>query len=214
MYEPRNLYPEGSNIRKVIDYATVKFLANGVKQVTMDDIAHGLQMSKRTLYQLFADKEQLVVACVKLVGERERQLIHTMISDGYGTLEVVLRVIENRIKQFRGISSQFFDDVARYASIKNKIICAHEESLTRVAEFFERGIHEGYFRSDVNFKLLLTCIFEQINIRPSSSLLQHYSAQECFINIGIFHLRGCCTPKGIELVDKFLEFYRQEQANS
>ncbi len=40
--------------------ATILFQAQGVKQVRMDDIARELSISKKTLYELFSDKEELL----------------------------------------------------------------------------------------------------------------------------------------------------------
>ncbi|EJW89893.1 transcriptional regulator, TetR family [gut metagenome] len=50
--------------RQVISVAMKAFYKKGVKSVTMDEIAHELTMSKRTLYQLFVDKEALLLACI------------------------------------------------------------------------------------------------------------------------------------------------------
>ena len=48
----------------IVEVATKMFHHQGLRGVTMDDIAHELTMSKRTLYQIFADKEQLLLDCV------------------------------------------------------------------------------------------------------------------------------------------------------
>ena len=59
---------------KVIDCATQLFQSKGVREVTMDDIAGALRISKRTLYQFFREKEELVLACVKNNLDRERRI--------------------------------------------------------------------------------------------------------------------------------------------
>ncbi len=45
---------------RIVMEATILFQAQGVKQVRMDDIARELSISKKTLYELFSDKEELL----------------------------------------------------------------------------------------------------------------------------------------------------------
>lgn len=211
MFEPRNMFPEGTPTRRVIDYATKEFFTKGVKQVTMDDIAKGLQMSKRTLYQLFADKEQLIIACIELITEHEQKLAHSLFERDYNVLEIILRIIEFRTKGLENVSPQYIIDITRYKSVQEYYKLAQAEAVERAEVIFGIGIKQGFFRDDVNVTLLMKCLFSQMNNAVTQSLIAEYSIQSCFVNIGLFHLRGCCTAKGIELIDRFLEYYRKEQ---
>lgn len=195
-------------MRRVIDYATHEFFSKGLKTVTMDDIAKGLQMSKRTLYQLFSDKEQLIIACMEVLSEQEHKLVLHFIKADYNVLEIFLRVVEWRMQRMEHISLQYILDVARYKPIREYMQQAHTKALSRSEEIFKIGIQQGLFRDDVNIHLLMKCLFAS-NEQFTNSLLEEFKLRDCFINIGIFHLRGCCTPKGIELIDKFLDNYRK-----
>lgn len=56
---------------KIIDYAMAEFYKRGVKAVKMDEISRGLHVSKRTVYEIFGDKEELLLAGMKMpAGER------------------------------------------------------------------------------------------------------------------------------------------------
>ena len=50
---------------KIIDAAVTLFEKKGIKGVTMDDIASSFGISKRTLYEVFTDKETLLIECVR-----------------------------------------------------------------------------------------------------------------------------------------------------
>lgn len=213
MNKSTTMFPEGTPMRRVIDYATKEFFAKGVKSVTMDSIAKGLQMSKRTLYQLFADKEQLIIACIEVLTKKEQELAHSLLESDHNILEVLLRVIENRMRIFENVSPQYILDVSRYDSIKEYIRLSRQQSIARFEQIFALGLQQGLFRSDINVPLIMNYLFIKESSNPSESLFSGYSIPEMFINIGIFHLRGCCTAKGIELIDKFLDYYRKEQTN-
>lgn len=210
MANSKNTYPEGSTTRRVVDFATQAFFTQGVKSVKMDDIAKGLQMSKRTLYQLFADKEQLIIACLEMLAEEEHRLVAELIEKEYNVLEIVLRIIEYRIKLIDKVSPQYIIDVARYDSVKKHLCATRDEATERAAKFLQLGAEQGYFRNDVNFSLLLQCLLSRIDNSYDLVYVEKYNIHECFVNVGLFHLRGCCTPKGIEIIDQFLNHYRKE----
>lgn len=212
MVETRSMFPKGTPIRRVIDYATHEFFSKGIKTVTMDDIAKGLQMSKRTLYQLFADKEQLIIACMEVISEQEHELVQQYQKANYNVLEIFLRVIEWRMQHMKDTSLQYILDVARYKPVREYKQLVYSQAITRTEEIFKIGVQQGLFRNDVNVRLLMKCLFNG-NEQLSSTLINEFTLQECFINIGLFHLRGCCTSKGIELIDKFLDDYRKDSTD-
>ena len=58
---------------QVIKAAAEAFSQKGIKNVRMDDIASSLSISKRTLYELFADKEELLVEVVRIHREEVKE---------------------------------------------------------------------------------------------------------------------------------------------
>lgn len=210
MTEIRNMFPEGTPARRVINYAMMEFFQKGVRQVTMDDIAKGLQMSKRTLYQLFADKEQLIIACIEVLAEHEQQLAVSLIEENRNVLEIILRIVESRLHCLENISLEYIEDITRYKSVVEFIEMARKESIKRAVVFFQQGFDNGLFRPDVNFDIVMNSMVQKIDNVVRSYNGNTYPARDCFINEVLFHLRGCCTAKGIELIDTFLERYKAE----
>lgn len=211
MVELKNAFPEGSSMRRVIDYATKEFFTLGVKQVTMDSIAKGLQMSKRTLYQLFADKEQLIIACIEVMTEEEQKMAQSLCESKHNVLEVILRLIENRMKAFEQVSPQYIVDISRYPAVQEYIQASKTKRILHVEQVFKTGLQQGLFRQDININLITNYLFVKETRFTDQNTVMQYTIPELFIHLGIFHLRGCCTPRGIELIDKFLEHYRKEQ---
>ena len=64
---------------RILAYAIENFSRNGIRNVKMDDIASDLGISKRTLYQLFKDKENLLVECFKYSEKRSAKLYSELI---------------------------------------------------------------------------------------------------------------------------------------
>ena len=60
---------------RIITAATEAFTSKGIKSITMDDIAAALGISKRTLYEVFSDKESLLKECIlKAQADRDKYL--------------------------------------------------------------------------------------------------------------------------------------------
>ena len=76
---------------KVVKSAMKLFRQKGIKDVTMDDIAHSLTMSKRTLYELFEDKESLLLYCIKTEGLWQRDRLRECVKNAANVLEPVQR---------------------------------------------------------------------------------------------------------------------------
>ena len=56
---------------KILQLATTMFFQHGIRKVKMDDIANYLKISKRTLYELYQNKEDLLYEVFVLNNQRE-----------------------------------------------------------------------------------------------------------------------------------------------
>lgn len=99
---------------RIIATATEAFTTKGIKSITMDDIAAALGISKRTLYEVFVDKESLLKDCILTVqAERDRYLqevyeqfdvlLNTDVCNEYSFIEVYESIMFTYI---RGISTE------------------------------------------------------------------------------------------------------------
>ena len=55
--------------KRIVETAAQLFNSRGIRGVTMDDIAASLRISKRTLYETFANKEELLAECLQMVHD-------------------------------------------------------------------------------------------------------------------------------------------------
>lgn len=85
---------------RIITAATEAFTSKGIKSITMDDIAAALGISKRTLYEVFSDKESLLKECIlKMQAEREKYL-QEVFEHSHNVLEVILTVFRKASRYF------------------------------------------------------------------------------------------------------------------
>jgi hypothetical protein len=82
---------------------------------------------------------------------------------------------------------------------------SREENRKELAAFLDKGVKEGYFREDINNDLV-TILFDSIGqLFLQKRLYARFSIESVLNNIMFISLRGICTIKGIEVLDKFLK---------
>lgn len=85
---------------RIIMTATEAFTLKGIKCITMDDIAAALGISKRTLYEVFADKESLLKECILQKQAERDKYLQEIYEQSNNVLEVILAVFQKSIEIF------------------------------------------------------------------------------------------------------------------
>lgn len=190
----------------ITDVAMQCFYANGIKNVRMDDIAKKLQISKRTLYELYANKEELLLAGLKrdeLAFETELQQFAE--KKAHNAMEVVVKFFQMQMKRLSTINPCFFIELHKYENIVAYLETIHTERSINSAKFFQAGIKEDIFLKNLDYELISKLSNEMIRGAMEKEFYRVYGLQHVFRNIITVFIRGFATPKGIEIVDKYLE---------
>lgn len=83
---------------KIVDYTIQQLRCHGIKGIRMDDIAKGIGISKRTLYLLFENKEELIGTCLNIFSRNGRRLLSRNPQyEGNGPISEVLHVVNSYI---------------------------------------------------------------------------------------------------------------------
>lgn len=170
----------------------------------MDDIASGLSISKRTLYELFRDKEELLLDVMKLHREEMKNYMEKIASKAENVLEVILRFYQRSAQDFQKTNRKFFEDIEKYPKVMAYIGESRRENLNSAMEFYEKGVEQGIFRKDVNYEIVQAMVSEQMDILVRSEVCKSYSLAEIYETIVFMHMRGISTEKGLKIVDDFL----------
>ena len=194
--------------RMVVKSAMSLFRAQGIKDVTMDDIAHSLKMSKRTLYELFDDKESLLLYCMKTEGILQRDRLRERVENAAHVLEPVLYDFAFRMDELRKVAPSFFSDLNRYPKLIAYMTEVRQEQRKMAVDHLSKGVAQGLFRENVNFEIVYNIICSQFDFIISSEEFKKYTPSELFNNLVLNYFRGCATPKGVEIMD---EFFRQHK---
>ena len=184
--------------------ASKAFTQKGVKTVRMDDIAGGLSISKRTLYELFHDKEDLLLDVMKLHREEMQKYMTRVASEAENVLEVLLKFFQRSARNFQNTNRKFFEDIGKYPKVVRYIAESRKANLDSAMEFYRKGVEQGIFRKDVNYEIVRAMVSEQMGLLLHSEIGKSYSPGEIYETVVFMHMRGISMEKGLKIVDDFL----------
>ena len=188
---------------KILRTAMSAFAENGIKAVKMDDIAARLSISKRTLYELYCNKEKLLSEGIKAYQRQKREEMELMNLRSENVMELMLGVYKMKVDEFRVTSPLFYSDLSKYPQVLQMLKMQNQTNHGHFVKFMERGVKEGYFRKDVNYELAGR-LFEALGRYVMElHLYEQFNIEEIFNNLVFVSLRGLCTEKGVKALEKF-----------
>lgn len=176
----------------------------GLKATTMDTVAVSLGMSKRTLYEIFGSKSDMLRETFRQLGLRNKENVREMINSSQNVMEGLIKVFKQNRDWLSSVNVEFFRDMDRlYKEERECYENSHDSHYGEMLSLFERGVKEGMFRKDVDFivqsrimGIQMESLKRMEEIFPEDiTLIRVYDA----IILGF--LRGLASPKGMKLLD-------------
>lgn len=199
------------NLReRIILTSLEEFCKNGIKSITMDDIAALLKISKRTLYEVFQDKETLLKECIIYHQRYVQKALAQLISESSNVLEVILKCYQGSVEMYNKVNKRFLEDIKKYPKVHEMIKKNREKDNKVVIEFMKNGVQQGLFRKDINFEIIHFLLREQMELLAVRAM-EEFTFLEVYESIVFTYLRGISTEEGIHELDEFLEKHRAEQ---
>jgi TetR/AcrR family transcriptional regulator, cholesterol catabolism regulator len=185
------------------------FMRYGVRSVSMDDIAGQLGMSKKTIYQYFADKDELVDA----VMDDEVNQTHTDCDfckkNAKDAVDEIFLTMEQIQEQFSQLNPMVLYDIEKFhprAFVKFKKM--KDEYLQQVvAANLKRGIKEELYRADINVEMMSKYRVEtmMISFSMAAQAPAKYNLAAVAQETMEHFLYGLATLKGYKLITKYKE---------
>lgn len=196
---------------RIIEQAMQMFVSQGIRAVRMDDIAQQLGVSKRTLYELFGDKESLLYLAVDCYFEQMRRRRAAASAGARNVLEAMFMVL-GCVMDHADHSRRLLESLRKfYPAVYEKAL---RESTARgrddLRRMLETGIAQGLFIDTFNLDLAISVLYytaSAISERQGLLLPEGMSVRDAFVQIISNTFRGLSTPKGMQLIDECLRQY-------
>lgn len=182
------------------------FLEFGFKSVTMDHLAQELGVSKKTIYEYFINKSDLVEQVAYFIRDRihaEIDLVQLKSLDPIEEMIEIKKVVMKRLKNEKSSPQFQFQKYYPkiYAKMRESQVCKMEDCISKN---IERGVEEGYYREDIH-KVFTRRIYisGMLNLKDEELFKDsHLSPKELYEEFLKYHLRSIVDTKGLERLNE------------
>ena len=193
----------------IVKRALNDFMQYGFKTFTMDDLANKMGMSKKTLYEHFPSKQDLVDACLDYALEMSCTNVTTFVQGEGSVIENVYRNQKKVQEVFNINSDRPIWELQKY--YPKTYECMNVETAKADAIFIdkvmERGIQEGLFREDINLKFFKIFYTAVQRMKAQSELFPEteFSFWETIYTIIEYFFRILVNEKGLKELERVLK---------
>jgi AcrR family transcriptional regulator len=193
--------------QRIIAAAREQFLAHGFRSVTMDDLAEGLGMSKKTVYAHFPSKSALLEAMLldkfRCAEEELEAITSEFAADFPSGLHRLLACVQRHTEEVR---PPFLRDIQREAPDLFKVVQARRREVIQryFSKLLGEGRREGLIRKDTPVHLLIEILLGAVEaiINPARLAELGLSPKSGFTVIISVILEGALTPEGRRSYDR------------
>ncbi len=191
---------------KILVEAEILFMKFGVRSVSMDDIARHLAVSKKTLYQHFADKDELVTLMAKRHMSQDKVAFDAIKKESKNAIDELVKISELLKRDLQDMNPCLLFDLQKFHAKAWSFWLDYRDNYVRqsVVRNLKQGMEEGFYRPDISPEILATVRIEGIELGfdlrkfPSGK----FNLTEVQLQIFDHFINGLLTDKGRKLYEK------------
>lgn len=193
---------------KIVQGASKVFMQYGIKSVNMDDMARHLGVSKKTLYTVVKDKEDLVKKAICAFGEIEDNQILSIVNKKLSAIDEGIEIMQWVLSIFQNLHPSIMFDMEKYHP---EVFCdmrdnRHKMIFQCTIANMIKGQKEGVYRKDFNPEIIVRIYMSSVEaiLNPRLFPIDSFKLSEIYSSAFLYHLHGIATPKGLDLIkEKF-----------
>ena len=195
--------PKSKLEETIINESLRLFKKRGITAVRMDDVAKELRMSKRTLYEHFEDKEQLLLECIRQDAEKRAVAYENYAKNSKGVMDMLCYYLRNALDEFSQCNMNFYIELQKYQRVRDYIDGIKQRDKATHDRFIRTAIEDGLLLDSVNFELLHIINKTAMDFLIREKLYERYSFREIFNTFMMVFIRGLLTEKGLAEFNKY-----------
>ena len=189
--------------KRIIAAAGVLFMKYGARSVTMDDIARDLSVSKKTIYQYYKDKDEIVTLASQLHIEQEKKEFVDIFESSHSAIEEMVKISQCIRKIFSQVNPSLLYDLKKYHRKAWDLYLDYKMEFIKnsVVNNLGRGIEEGYYRKEIDVEVIATHRVEQVQMVFNDRIFPRdkFNFSEVQMQLFDHFLHGLLTDEGRKL---------------
>jgi AcrR family transcriptional regulator len=193
--------------QNIITTAEDLFIRYGFKRVTMDDIARELSISKKTIYQFFKDKNEIVCAATEEHLRKEEQQMEQLELESANVIEFLVKCTKMIRQHVAIVNPSAIMELQKYFPEGWKIFLNYKKKvfLNSLMRSLVQGQEDGYFRPDFNPEILAMLRMEEVQLCFDNRVFPRNRFDFAEVQVQVFRhfIEGLMTPKGRDLLEEY-----------
>ena len=195
--------------KKILLKVRELYMKFGIKSITMDDVSRELGISKKTLYQFVADKDELVGKVIDYEIEVRKDEIFKCFRIGFNAVEELFEISLFMNKLMREQNPATDHDLKKYyPQHYQKIVKARREGVFNyILSNLKKGKEEGLYRTDLDEEIIAKFYLSRAETLHLNDLytVEEFTSIKIFTELLTYHIRGIATEKGIQVLEHKIE---------
>lgn len=187
------------------------FLKYGFRSVTMDDLCKELTMSKKTLYQFFSNKEELLKESIASFQAEKQKQSDNLQAIAKNPIELIFLVLKGYMDDAKVNNAQKYQDLKKYYyDIWSEAVNCNESYVSnKIIENLREGIQAGLYREEINERIIAKLFYHKSMLLSDQENFPatEFSPKEVIRELVTYHLNGICTEKGRKLMNEYIKKY-------
>ena len=196
---------------KVVAHVSQMIMTLGVKSVRMDDVASSLGMSKRTLYEMFGDKEELLSQSMIYLIRQRKHCLSKQLAYCNNMLEVLLESVRH-LSNFGSVQEMekrlAFNLKKFYPNVYERVKREHtEQGIADLQYALDKCMEVGYLDPMVDVELMARLFLSTTGVlftEDNIIIPDGVSREEAIGAMTVNFLRGLASEKGLKIIDELL----------
>lgn len=201
-------------IERILAGSLELFFKAGIKSVTMDDIAKHLGVSKKTIYQVFSDKNELVIALVRKRMEEDEDQMKAIMEQSSDVIERMMNMMKCSEEIFSRINPILIHDLQKYHPEAWAVFQQFKAGVVirTLEQLLNEGITQGYIRPDIDVKVIARMRMHQVELGFDTSIfpLSEFSPWKVQYQFLEHFNYGICTLAGYQLLEQHKNVIKEE----
>lgn len=196
---------------KILEGSLGLFMKYGIRSVTMDDIARHLAVSKKTLYQHFADKDDLVFKMSEMYLDRSYRQYEQIALGSSNSIEELSKISVRMKYDMENLNQSMLFDLQKYHPKAWSLYIDHKIKIISqsVVRNIRQGMEDGYYRPEINPDIMAVTrlVLIEAAFNPELFPKDQFNFVEVQIQLFDLFVHGLCTEKGRKLYLKYKKEY-------
>lgn len=175
----------------------------GIRSVSMDNISAALGISKKTIYQYYESKDDLVGDCIMTYAQCQNEMIVNEEKEAADAIEEMINIARRLVGVLDNISRKAMFDLKKYYGPMWETMNEMKTQSINVtlSNNLKKGKESGLYRTDITDHIIVNLYISKVNAVIENDFFedQGFRRSSVYLQLLSYHMYGILTVKGIEI---------------